>query len=143
MKLSSSIALASIVAFSLVSVGTKSSIAGPFTGLSKTLMMQVGDQPLVIEIRKDRRNYKRRRYDGRRDGGRRYGRRHQRPRQHRRYRRYRRHDDSIWYTIPFLLGPMISEPRRSSGCERWRRQCYRNWGPGPNYRGCLRYHRCM
>lgn len=36
-----------------------------------------------------------------------------------------------------------ARPRMSSRCVHWHRQCVARWGySNPNYRGCMRYHRC-
>ncbi len=138
MKISKSIALASFVAFSVATVGINSSTAAPFTRLPiSSLPLLVDDQSVVVEIRHHRRGYKRRHKIARY-----HGRRYHRSRHHRRHRGYRHNYGDIWYSIPFWAGPLISVPRRYNRCDRWSRTCYRNWGPGRNYYGCMRYQRC-
>ncbi len=142
MKFSRSVAVASLVAFSLVATGVNSSIAAPFTRLPvSSLAPVVDDQSMVVEVRRDRRGhrrYNRSRHHRKYRGHRRYN----RSRHHRRYRGHRHHYGDILYSIPFWIGPVITKPRRYNRCDRWSRMCYRNWGPGSNYYGCMRYHRC-
>ncbi|NNE23253.1 MAG: hypothetical protein HKN11_11655 [Rhizobiales bacterium] len=78
--------------------------------------------------------------------------RHRRYRRHRHGRRYRRRYGSYrhfhggyWYSYPWWALPpaYYAPPRPRYGrCGRWHRACLNNWGHGPNYRGCMRYHGC-
>jgi hypothetical protein len=78
--------------------------------------------------------------------------RHRRYRRNRHGRRYRRRSGpyihfhgGYWYNYPWWSLPpaYYAPPRRQYGrCARWQRACRNNWGYGPNYRGCMRYHGC-
>ena len=73
-----------------------------------------------------------------------YRRRHGR-RFRRRHGRYRHFHGGYWYNYPWWALPpayYAPPPRRYGRCSRWQRRCRNNWGYGPNYRGCMRYHGC-
>lgn len=138
MKLFKSIALISVVTFSFVTVGMNGSTASPFNRLSTSAINSaVEDQSMLLDIRQYRSGHKRRYSHGYR-----HNRRHYRPRHQRQYRGHRRHHGGIWYSIPYWIGPLLSVPPQYNRCDKWSRRCYRNWGPGPNYRGCMRYQGC-
>jgi len=73
-----------------------------------------------------------------------------------RYRRpgYVYHYGGWWYPFAwwthqyapyyhYTPAPVYRAPGLSARCVHWHRQCVARWGySNPNYRGCMRYHRC-
>jgi hypothetical protein len=137
MEICRSFVLAILIAISGIVISADNSSAGPIVKLSTTsLNLVVKEQLPVLNVKLFKRSHKRR-----------HGRRH-----HRRYGRYGRHSgfgfypEDIWYSRPIYVQPVIIvRPQfnlRPNQCKKWNRMCYKNWGSGPNFKGCMRYHRC-
>ena len=69
---------------------------------------------------------------------------------YRRYPRYRNYGYGPYYGPRYYSAPRYYTPyrsyntRRGRSCSYWRARCAKSWGyGGRNYRGCLRYHRCL
>lgn len=140
MKTLKSVTLASTIAFGLVVAETNSTFAGTLASLAASAPAPVASsQSAAQEVR--HRSY-----------GSRFSRRHVRPHYSRRdhgprFRRpqgrYRHYHDGFWYSFPWWVLPFFAAPSYGDQCQQWSNRCYRNWGGGANYRGCMRYHGCM
>jgi hypothetical protein len=162
MQLSKLVTLITALTFGFPFAGVDNSIASPFSRLPTSILTTQIDEPsLVVKIR---RGGKRRRSSSRRRGsnrsynrgyrgnnrsynrgyrgnnrGRRHGKRYSRRRHHNYYPGYAYYPDYLWYSSPIYVQPVYVVPDQ---CNKWARMCHRNWGSGPNFIGCMRYHRC-
>ena len=116
----------------------------------RTSSLQPAQNPALLSTVRygGRRNWNRGHWNrGGWDGRRWYGPRYRTSRPGYRYFRGGWWYPFAWWNSPALVylpqWPYAQAPARGGACEYWSDRCIANWGfNNPDYRGCMRYHRC-
>ena len=131
-------ALTTVIGLGLSIPSNVSSNAGTFTNLITLPTPLMAQSSEILEVKHRKKRLKRRLHRRHK-----HLRRHHR-RRHKRRHYHRHHYYDLWDVIPYLVEPHYSTPHyHGNRCDYWSNQCYRNWGGGSNYLGCMQYHHCL